>query len=89
MCEAKKIIGINIIKAKEGYKINQKDYINTIIKRFMMNKTKQAYVPCNRISREQRENSELVDVTKFKSLLGLLLYIATKTRSDIDFLLHN
>jgi len=85
LCEANKIIGINIIKTKEGYKINQKDYINKTIKKFMMNKTKTVRVPCTRITLKQRENSDLVDVTKFKSLLGSLLYIATKTRPDIAF----
>jgi len=33
----------------------------------------------------QKENSELVNVISYKSLLGALLYIATKSRPDIAF----
>jgi len=51
----------------------------------MMCKSKTIYTPCRKITIEQRENSELVDVTSYKSLLGALLYIATKTRPDIAF----
>jgi len=82
---ANKIIGINIMKAKKGYKINQKDYIDKIVKKYMMHKTKRIYTPCHRITMEQRENSRLVDVTSYKSLLGALLYIAVKTRPGIAF----
>lgn len=39
--EGKKIIGINICKMTEEYKMNQIDYINKIIKPYNINKTKQ------------------------------------------------
>jgi len=47
---ANKIIGINIYKTKDGYKINQMDY-NKIIKKYKMNKTNSVKTPlqkCNR-----------------------------------------
>jgi len=38
---ATKVIGINIYKTSDGYKINQRDYINKIIEKYNMKKTKQ------------------------------------------------
>jgi len=74
------------MKDKRRYKINQKDYIDKIVKKYMMYKTKRIYTLWrHRITMEQRENSKLVDVTSNKSLLGALLYIAVKTRTDIAF----
>jgi len=75
------------MKHKKGYKIIQKkkNYIEKIIRKYMIYKTKRINTPCHRITMEQRENSRLVDVTSYKSLLGALLYIAVKTRPDIAF----
>eukprot|EP00833_Pecoramyces_ruminatium_P010518 jgi/Orpsp1_1/1184550/evm.model.c7180000089992.1 len=82
---AKKIIGINIYKTNNGYKINQRDYIDKVIKRYKMNKTKELTIPCRKINISDRENSNPVNVNKFKSLLGSLLYISIKTRPDIAY----
>eukprot|EP00833_Pecoramyces_ruminatium_P008864 jgi/Orpsp1_1/1182896/evm.model.c7180000083102.2 len=51
----------------------------------MMNKTKPVYTPCTNITSEQRDKSDLVDKTSFRSLLGALLFISTRTRPDIAF----
>jgi len=83
--DARKIIGINIYKTKDGYKINQEDYINKIINNYNMNKTKIIKYPCRKISNEERKNAKPVDVGKYKSLLGSLLYIAIKSRPDITY----
>jgi len=83
--EANKIIGINIYKTKNGYKINQIDYINKIINKYNMNKTKEIKTPCRKISLKEQENSSPVNVKEYKSLLGALLYIAIKSRPDIAF----
>jgi len=82
---ATKIVGINIIKTKDGYKINQTDYIEKLIQNYNMNKTKNIYTPCRNIDEKERENSPQVDVTEYKSLIGALLYLSTKTRPDIAF----
>jgi len=62
--DANKIIGINIYKTKDGYKINQEDYINKIIKNYKMNKTKIINYPCGKISNNDRINKKPVDVGK-------------------------
>jgi len=81
--DANKIIGINIYKTKDGYKINQEDYINKIIKYYNMNKTKIINCPCRKISKNERINEKPVDVGKYKSLLGSFLYVAVKSRPNI------
>jgi len=80
-----KIIGINVYKTKDGYKINQKDYIDKVIKKYNMNKTKTMKYPCRKISENDRKNSKPIDINKYKSLLGSLLYIAVKSRPDISY----
>jgi hypothetical protein len=82
---ATKIIGINIYKTSDGYKINQIDYINKIIEKYNMKKTKQIKTPCRKITEHERNNSNLIDPKEYKSLLGALLYIAVKSRPDIMF----
>jgi len=82
---ANKIIGINIYKTKDGYKINQIDYINKIIKKYKINKTKSVKTPCRNVTDFERKNSNLVNAGEYKSLLGALLYIAVKSRPDISF----
>jgi len=47
--KSNKIIGSNIYKTKDGYKINQIDYINKIIKKYKMNKTKSVKKPCRNV----------------------------------------
>ena len=50
-----------------------------------MNKTKSVKTPCRNVTDFERENSNLVDVEEYKSLLGALLYKAVKSRSNISF----
>jgi len=40
---------------------------------------------CRNVTDFERENSNLINVGEYKSLLGALLYIAVKSRSDISF----
>jgi len=50
-----------------------------------MNKTKQIKTPCIKISEFERENSDLINSSEYKTHLGTLLYIAVKSRPDIAF----
>ena len=53
--DVRKIIEINIYKTKDGYKINQEDYINKIINNYNMNKTKIIKYPC-KMKKEKMQN---------------------------------
>jgi len=50
-----------------------------------MNKTKIIKYSCRKISNKERKNAKPVDVGKYKSLLGSLLYIVIKSRPDIAY----
>jgi len=77
--KANKVIGINSYKNNEECKINQIDLINKNIEKYGMNKTKQIKTPCIKISEFERENSDLINSSEYKTLLGTLLYIAVKS----------
>ena len=64
--EVNKIIGINIFKTEEGYKINQQDYIEKLIKNYKINKTKPINNPCRKITLKERENSTPVNVILYQ-----------------------
>ena len=53
---ANKIIGINILKTDQGYKINQIDYIEKLIKKYNMKKIKLIKYPSRKIPKDEREN---------------------------------
>jgi len=59
-----KIIWINIYKISDNYKINQIDYINKIIEKYNMKKTKQIKTPCRKITEYERNNSNLIDLKR-------------------------
>ena len=82
---ANKIIGINILKTDQGYKINQIDYIEKLIKKYNMKKTKPIKYPSRKIPKDEREKSPEINKTIYKSIIGELLFIDTKTRPDIAF----
>ena len=50
-----------------------------------MKKTKPIKYPSRKITKEERENSPEIDKTIYKSIIGELLFISTKTRPDIAF----
>jgi hypothetical protein len=50
-----------------------------------MKKTKPIKYPGRIITKEERDNSPEIDKIIYKSIIGELLFIATKTRPDIVF----
>jgi len=50
-----------------------------------MKKTKPIKYPGRIITKEERDNSPEIDKIIYKSIIGELLFIATKTRPDIAF----
>jgi len=81
------IIGINIIKANKGYKINQKDYIGKMLNS-NINNTKITRTSYINVKLEVRENSEKINKKKkliIKDWLDLHYMYQQKTRSDTAF----
>ena len=84
------IIKINqiIITIDEGCKINQLDYIENLIKKYNMKKIKLIKYPSRKIPKDEREKSPEINKTIYKSIIGELLFIATKTSPDIAFAIN-
>jgi len=77
-----KIVGINIIKTKLGFKINQIDYIEKLISNYIKwVKGKQLISPVNLFLKKKDKTQKKVDETKYKSLIGVLYYISTENKT--------
>jgi len=74
---------MHIYKTSDGYKINHVYNINKIIKKYNMNKTKLLRIPWKKITKYERNSSNLINAKRYKSLLRSLLCIAVKSRLDI------
>jgi hypothetical protein len=85
--EARRFLGLEICKTRNGYTLGQQDYINTIVKRFGLENAKPASSPMDQNVRLENEYCEdkLVDKKKYLSLIGSLMYAALGTRPDISY----
>ena len=76
-------LGLNIKRETNRLKLNQKTYIENVLKRFDMSDCKTADTPLqNKL--ESCENSEHSDYP-FQSLIGCLMFLAVNTRPDIAY----
>jgi hypothetical protein len=75
-------LGMKFTKTNNGYHINQAKYIGEILDVFGMTDRNPAKVPM--IGKWDLENndSESVDETLYRSMIGKLLYAANYTRPD-------
>lgn len=87
--EVKSIISIRISRRRgpAGYiEIDQQDYIDSMVKKFGQEHAKTPPTPGGIIEKTSlKDRGELVDATKYRELVGALLYIAMCTRPDIAF----
>ena len=86
------IIGIKVVRHKEGISIHQEKYVDAIVDRFNMNDAHPAYVPM--LSNVKfTSNMDLIynpsDLTikdfPYRQAVGALLYATQCTRPDINF----
>ena len=83
ICNVNFIIGIKFIKHKAGYFINQTRYIKEIIEKFEMTN---ATSTKNMIPTKNEEFRKIkVDQTKYRSVVGNLLYLSICTRPNIIY----
>jgi len=77
------IIGIKFIKHKHGYFLNQTRYIEEILDKFNMRNT----TPSRNTKPVEDEELRKIkfDQTKYRSIVGNLLYLAISTRPDIIY----
>lgn len=91
--EAKECIGIQINKSNDVIELNQRKYIEQILKRFGMLNCKSVTSPGDSnqklsISTINKKN-DLTGKVPFQELIGSLLYVAQITRPDIAFCVNN
>ena len=87
---AQHCLGIRIQRTKETIKLDQEIYIESILKRFNMDKCKPVAVPMNnseKLTKEEspksnNETAAMKDVP-YQEAVGCLMYLAQSTRPDI------
>ena len=85
MGELNFFLGLQIKQSKEGIFINQSKYIKDILKKFEMEHSKTMGTPMSSsIKLDKDENGKVVDITKYRGMIGSLLYL-TASRPDIMF----
>ena len=85
MGELNYFLGLQIKQSKEGIFLNQSKYIRDLLNRFGMKYSKAASTPMSpTIKLDKDENGKSVDITKYRGMIGALLYL-TSSRPDIMF----
>ena len=76
MGELNFFLGLQIKQTKEGIFINQAKYIKDLLKRFELENAKSAKTPMSStIKLDKDENGKEVDITKYRGMIGSLLYL--------------
>ena len=85
--EAKRFLGMQIDRAKDGIFLSQESYISGMIRRFRMENATPIHSPMDPHVALDNENCEdkPVDKTLYLSIVGSLMFAALGTRPDIAF----
>ena len=85
MGELNYFLGLQIKQSNEGIFINQAKYTKDLLERFCMENSKPMSTPMSPSTKtEKDEKGKDVDQTKYRGMIGLLLYL-TASRLDIMF----
>ena len=85
MGELNFFLGLQIKKSEDGIFINQSKYIKDLLKRFELENAKSMKtLMSSTIKLGKDENGKAVDITKYRGIIGSLLYL-TASRLDITF----
>ncbi|GBN82325.1 Retrovirus-related Pol polyprotein from transposon TNT 1-94 [Araneus ventricosus] len=81
-----KILGMEIVKHKNGISLSQSEYIESLLVKYNLNECKSVKTPI--VKGEDKSfppTNELIDITMYQELIGELLYLANRTGPDISF----
>ena len=88
----KNILGINVQFEDNKIFLNQKQYINTLIKKFNLEHAKEEEIPIqpnqnltSDLSDEKENLRILADTNLYRQAIGSLIYLMTSTRPDISY----
>ena len=85
MGELNYFLGLQIKQTKEGIFINQAKYVKDLLKKFDFEGMKPLSTPMSSsIKIDKDENGKAVDITKYRGMIGSLLYL-TANRPDIMY----
>lgn len=80
-------LGMEITRNKNGIQVAQKQFIRELLSTYGMENSRKCCTPLDPGQKYHRcqdcSNCELVDPTKYQSLIGSLMYIGISTRPDI------
>ena len=82
---AKKFLGINIAQDTNGIKICLYDYIGKVLQDFEMTDANTVATPTLAGEDLHKDNTEECDATRYRSLVGKLLFASTTVRTDIAY----
>lgn len=80
----KQCFGMTIIRDENSISLSQKDYVNTLLKRFNMTNCKPMITPIESFE-FSNDNSQGSEHPMYQKLMGGLMYLAVLTRPDIAF----
>ena len=81
----RQFLGLEIEKSEKGIILSQKKYASDLLIKFKMSECKAAESPfLAGIKLHEFENSQLVDFTLYRQLVGSMLYL-THTRPDLSY----
>ncbi|XP_038106651.1 secreted RxLR effector protein 161-like [Culex quinquefasciatus] len=82
--EVRHFLGVEVKRESDVYKLSLKNYTNKLLKDFGMEQCKAAKTPMDPAYLKVEEaGEEFTDSTKYRSLVGGLLYLAVVARPDI------
>ncbi|KAL2237275.1 UNVERIFIED_CONTAM: Retrovirus-related Pol polyprotein from transposon TNT 1-94 [Sesamum indicum] len=90
--DAKRILGMNIVRHESFILLNQKSYILSILKRFSMEKSKPTSVPLAahfQLSKNQSPHSDIekakMEKVPYSNVIGSIMFLMICTRPDIAY----
>ncbi|KAL2238396.1 UNVERIFIED_CONTAM: Retrovirus-related Pol polyprotein from transposon TNT 1-94 [Sesamum indicum] len=90
--DAKRILGMNIVRHESFILLNQKSYILSILKRFSMEKSKPTSVPLAahfQLSKNQSPHSDIekakMEKVPYSNVIGSIMFLMVCTRPDIAY----
>ena len=84
-------LGVNLINDNDKILIHQTDFTLKLLEKFGLNDCKSVTTPIDVSNKlvASTESDSLVDIQKYQSAVGALLYLSTRTRPDISFAVGN
>ena len=87
----KQFLGVNITQSDGKIVLDQSHYTQKLLEKFGFSDAKSISTPVDNSLKLNvaNENDEVIDIEKYQSAVGALLFLSTRTRGDICFAVSN